>query len=197
MNNLLITSILIFTFFFSFGQTKKINVVPTKVDEKTKVRNYVINQIKNSLEFPKYYKTEKINIDLTFKGKPTNIAYCSAENKVGIDEKPKYFTNNCIEKEKIYKIEKLECDTEYKSFTVFYKKNNFVIDSFVYDEPNTDIEFFTKQTFIKYLDSEYEIKIWYWAMSRGGTIRLYNDSGTAYVDKKGTVIFIIKDKPEE
>lgn len=34
-------------------------------------------------------------------------------------------------------------------------------------------------------------------MSKGGTIRLYNDIGTAYVDKKGTVIFIIKDKPED
>ena len=59
MKNLIFTSILLITFSYSFSQTK---MIQNKVDEKTKVRNFVINETKKSLEFPKYYKTEKINI---------------------------------------------------------------------------------------------------------------------------------------
>jgi hypothetical protein len=57
---------------------------------------------------------------------------------------------------------------------------------------------FSKKSVIKYLDSEYSVNIWYWAMSKGGKINLYNDKGTAYVDKKGVVVsFYIDEATEE
>ena len=67
------------------------NFAQTTIDEKTKVKNYVTNQIKNSLEFPKHFKTEKITIELISKGKPANIPFGSSEDIVSIDKTPKYF----------------------------------------------------------------------------------------------------------
>ncbi len=194
MNKLIISIFILIASIQSFAQTK--------VDEKTKVKNYVINQSKNGLEFPKYYKTEKITLELTFKGKSVNIAYGANIDKVEIHEKPKYFNVKVenllgigLQKDKLYKINKLVYDTQYAYYTIFYKKSNNLNDSFIY-EGSSDIDLFTKQSFITYLDTEYKVNIWYWAMSKGGTVRLYNDLGTAYVNNKGSVSYIV-DEPVE
>ncbi len=194
MNKLTISIFILIASIHSFAQTK--------VDEKTKVKNYIINQSKNGLEFPKYYKTEKITLELIFKGKPVNIDYGAKIDKVEINEQPKYFEVKVddyigigVQKNKLYKINKLVYDTQYAYYTIFYKKSNTLNDSFTY-EGGSDIELFTKQSFIKYLDTEYNVNIWYWAMSKGGTIRLYHDVGTAYVNNKGSVSYTV-DEPVE
>jgi hypothetical protein len=180
------------------------NFAQTTIDERTKVKNYVTNQIKNSLEFPKHFKTEKITVELISKGKPANIPFGSSKDIVAIDKTPKYFKIKVdtllgigFQKNKLNEIFKLAHDSEYNYYTIFYKKFDNVLDSFIYEGSN-DIVLFSKKSVIKYLDSEYSVNIWYWAMSKGGKINLYNDKGTAYVDKKGVVVsFYIDEATEE
>lgn len=184
--------ILLYLFFLTpiiFGQKPK---APT---EKELVRQHVINKTRSSLELPKYFKLEKIIIELT--DKPELKTLDIGVNEVYLNDttqRAKYmiadetFIHGELNWFEAYKIDTFY-EVPYYKYKIQYQKNGFqeVMD---YSASYDGLKFYTKIKKHSYKTSAYySTRIIYWAMSNGGTVRLYSDNGIAAVDSKKKITY--------
>ena len=173
------------------------------VDQKELVKSYVIKQTMASLEFPKYYKTEKTTIFLT---QDTIQVGVNKANPCDLKNVPKYLTidediiEDNLEKFKAYKIDSILpvviSNKVIDSTVIIYHKDADNQNQLFYYQPNDSIHKFFKSyknSFVKF----YKVSIWYWAMSKSGTVRLYNDKGNAFIDNKNRINYFIRNGTEE
>lgn len=162
----------------------------------TLIKNHVIKETKNTLELPKYFKLEKIDVTLTRKSE--TIAYQIGVNEVFISDsnfKPKYLVSEDddytdFKKSIVYKIDSLKKVSEGYTFYLHDKKKEVL--EFYYTSMDVNIRCYKSVKTEKItMDSYYDTKIIYWAMSNGGTLRLYKDLGFVSMDKKNKIEYTI------
>ncbi len=211
-------TILLLLLFVSLHSSSQ-KVPKASVDLKQLVRTEVIKQTKGLCALPKYYKTEKVDVYLISKPRP--YTYDAGVSKVSYSDtigKAKYiifkYTDDDVYADFFYK-KGIVSQTMYRVDSIYYKVSEngiyfetsfFDIDSinksfnyYTYRDSTTfddKIEYFKlyakKKTIKDVTDAKYLTEIYYWAMSKGGTVRLYHDIGYAYVDKNGKVIYILE-----
>lgn len=188
MKNTLLLFLLILT--FQIGSTQN----PKLLSEKDKVRNYVIKETKGVLELPKYFKLEKVTIDLIEPHK-------KIVQDVGVEEvfftdstkKAKYmvasenFMYGSMDWNKFYKIDSISYHNENITYSIYFK-NNGANDVFEYKPTYDGVSFYKQKKVVTFTrESKYYTKIIFWAMSKGGELRLYTDIGVCTVDSKGVI----------
>jgi hypothetical protein len=181
---------------------------PKPISESQLVKNGIINQTKEECALPKYYKTEKLSLTLLSKAAPYFIEV--GVSKVILPDSinpPKYiFLKNG------QKHPRLITGIAYPIDSVYYERSSVgwnsifsyrIADSITileyiikYDNPefidenSTKLEVFRSKKKVKEMSSSYySVDYYYWAMSKGGTVRLYHETGIAAIDKKGKVIY--------
>ncbi len=182
-----------------------IGQAPKKPSINQLVKNKVISATRNSLALPKYFKFEKVTATLDEKSKINTIE--TGENEIPIDEIFNSPNNpNLVFKAKY--IDYIEVDENDEKIQRFYKLDSIVKDEagyFLYHndgeavyltENTSDLKLFSKSKKSIYKTSTwYTTEIYYWAMSNGGTIRLYHDEGLVGIDSKGKLSYtLLEDK---
>jgi hypothetical protein len=204
-------TILFFGPFLNFAQKPTANKLP---DRKQLIKNELIKKTREDCALPKYYKTEKVNVKLVEKSKP--IIYEYGIGLVNIKDSARFAkflflkdgeSHLNYENRHGYPIDSIWWDIDSKgtNYSVMFTD----IDSFprileftFFNDPekidlryNNDFEFYKrrKKEKIGMTDEVYFVEIYYWAMSKGGTVRLYKDEGYAYVNTKGKITLEVSD----
>jgi len=184
--------------------------IPKKqtIDKKQLIKNALIKNKRDECALPKYYKTELVNVTLISKAKP--IYQDRGINLVNIKdsafaarylflkelESYSYFENYVG-----YSIDTIQTkveDTGINYEVLFNFSDSFprILEFTIFNDPekidlryNNHFEFYRGKKRIKagMTMDEYLVEIYYWAMSKGGTVRLYHEEGYAYYDSKGKI----------
>lgn len=189
-----LTPILAFAFLFSNAQTKKpATAKPSQPTELQRVRSKVIAETKGMLELPKYFKLEKVTVELALKAQYVT-------DDIGIEiNNPKDSMQNCkyfilaefsmcdLVTKKAYKVDSIQVING--SYFVYYNGNELPC---MFSENSYNISFYKSYRKEKrWVNSYYDTKIIYWAMSKGGQVRLYTDLGIAEVEKSGKITYVV------
>jgi hypothetical protein len=167
------------------------------------IRNKVINETKSSLALPKYFKLEKVSVTLNEKSKINTYEVGDKEIKLE-DLFNKDLKPNPISNVKYFNL--LESDEYNERTEKFHKIDSIVKDDtgyfFYYNEgeaiyltkDDSEIQLYSSSKKIKYTsNSWYTTEIYYWAMSNGGSLRLYHDEGLVGVNKNGKISYSVID----
>ena len=160
------------------------------------VKNLVVLKSKNNLELPKYFKLEKITAEISKKGG----GYESVSIGVNpIDPMDTFYKKKVL----IIEIEDEYSLGTYKSYSIdsvnkvhdtyfFYLKGELEAYTF----PSNSVNFGVYEKAIQekiYNNRIYTTKIIYWAMSKGGQLRLYTDYGLVSINEKGKMTYVVSE----
>lgn len=178
------------------------------IDKKQLIKNALIKNKRDECALPKYYKTELVNVTLISKAKP--IYQDRGIGLVNIKDSAfaakylflkGYESHSSFENHVGYTIDTIQSKIEDAgiSYEVLYNfSDSFpqLLEFTIFNDPekidlrhNNHFEFYRGKKKVKagMTKDEYFVEIYYWAMSKGGTVRLYHEEGYAYYDSKGKI----------
>lgn len=178
------------------------------------IKTAVIKQIKSELALPKYYKTEKLTVrarERRYFTEYVGIGEVPLWDTVQIG---KYLLlsqdaeYDDLESGMLYEIDSrnISYESVLPLVEVVLFDSNLLLKKFFYllnpeaksqtelvrnKELKDIVKIYNGVNIVKRRsDQFYDVEIYYWAMSKGGTVRLYHEIGLASIDKNGKVSYI-------